>query len=150
MWPPWDFKEPFTDLPPEPTQQPCEVGQSPFLSACRDLEEFGTGHVGSSPEWGLPLDLPFKMLDEQSCLSDRQQNWQARTNEAPGRSQTRHWAVGSLAISDLPYLGAPFPGLFHNPRSFDILQCDIHGTLLEKTLLIHTSMCLEAKGEVTL
>lgn len=50
MWYPWDFKEPFTDLPPRPAQQPCEVGQFPVPSTCRKPEEFGTGNVGSSPK----------------------------------------------------------------------------------------------------
>lgn len=50
MWYPWDFKEPFTDVPLRPTQQPSEVGQSPSPRTCRDLGEFGTGNVGSSPK----------------------------------------------------------------------------------------------------
>lgn len=50
MWYPWDFEEPFTDVPPRPTQQPGEVGQSPCPRTHRDLEESGIGNVGSSPK----------------------------------------------------------------------------------------------------
>lgn len=116
----------------------------------RDLEEFGTRKVESSPKWSLQSALPCRTLTDrhhgQNCRSDRQQNWQVGTKEAPGHSQTRHWAVGSLAISDLPYLGAPFPRLFYNPRSFDILQCDIQRTTNGKTLVIPYFLCLEEKA----
>ena len=78
----------------------------------------------------LPLRCWDGHCDGQNFPSDKQQSRQVGTKEAPGHSLARCWAVGNLAISDLPYLETPFPGLFHNPRLFDILQCDIHRTLL--------------------
>lgn len=49
MWHLWDFKKPFIDLPPRPTQQPHEVDVSfvPFYEW--ELEEGGTENAELSP-----------------------------------------------------------------------------------------------------
>ena len=113
-----------TCLPNPSTQEPCKVGQFPFLSPCRAWRDLAQGMWGQVQSEVASQSFPLRCMagrcDGQNYLSDRQQNRQVGTNGAPGHRLTRHWAVGSLAISDLPYLGALFPGLFHNPRSFDI------------------------------
>lgn len=117
--------------------------------------------------WGTAVSIPFYRrglggIWHRECGVE---TTEVSSQSFPSRCSTSHWhgqndpSIGSwigwperrrpqdtgvmlsgvwLSLILLPYLGAPFPELFYQPTSFDILPCDINRTLLEKPWLFRT------------